>query len=108
MDMARRYDLISEKFLSNGCGLEEYIFERGDPFATVARQEALSKASAEARALVNIILNAPGEIMRIFGREKNKKMRELHVMSILVNAGKSYEEAQAIMNETRGLVRAFL
>ena len=108
MSTERSYAAISEKFLASGCGLEDHVFERGDPFHTVARNEALSQASAEAKALVNIILNAPGEIMRIFGREKNKKMRELHVLSILIKAGKSYEEAQAIMSETRCLVRAFL
>jgi len=108
MDTTRSYESISEKFLANGCGLEDHVFERGDPFNTVARREALHQSSAEARALVNIILNAPGEIMRIFGREKSKKMRELHVLSILVKAGKTYDEAVCIMHETKHLVRTFL
>ena len=108
MDRARRIEEAAESFLSHGCGLEDHIYERGDPFNEVAKRELLSQASAEAKALVSIILNAPGEVMRIFGREKNKNMRELHVLSILVRSGKSYEESKTIMDETRHLVRAFL
>ena len=108
MDRAQRIEKAADAYLTNGCGLEDHIYERGDPFNEVAKRELLSQASAEAKALVSIILNAPGEVMRIFGREKNKRMRELHILSILVRAGKDYTEAQIIMDETRRLVRAFL
>jgi hypothetical protein len=97
--------MASEWLDQSGCGLEEHISDHGDPVYAAQKREILGKASPEARALIMIILNAPGEVMRLFGREKNTTMRQLHVTSIVVKGGKTYHEACEIMDEVRDIVR---
>lgn len=99
---------LADSWLTNGIGLEEHIYEGGDPEKIVLLKNSIACASAEAKALISIILNAPGEIFQIFGRERSRKMRELYIISILVRAGNSYKDAQRIFAEAKGIVSSIL
>jgi hypothetical protein len=101
-------DRATEWLDQSGIGLEEHVSDHGNPAYAVEKREAIHRASDEAKALITIILNAPGEFMKIFGREKSPTMRRLHVISVIVRGGKTYQEAVEIFQEAKDLVSAIL